>query len=128
MPASTSIIGGLLIQPNRYVIEEIHRYVGTYVCVCASSVHAGGIGQPLLSEQNHIYILDITISTYVSLFYLPAELSTPLLCLQVALGNICCVNNFLGGLDEEWFRLVHVEIEAKAARAVSAILHYVEKR
>lgn len=47
---------------------------------------------------------------------------------QVRLGNLCCVSNFLGGLDEEWFRLVHVEIEAKAASAVDAIMRYVEDR
>lgn len=39
----------------------------------------------------------------------------------LALGNICCLNNFLGGVDEEWFRLVHVAIEAQAAAAVAAL-------
>ena len=39
----------------------------------------------------------------------------------IQLGNIVCLNNFLGGLDEEWFRLVHVEIEAKAAPALGSI-------
>ncbi|MCE3222307.1 MAG: uncharacterized protein K0S58_487 [Nitrospira sp.] len=33
----------------------------------------------------------------------------------VELGNIVLLQNFLGGLDEEWFVLVHIEIEAKAA-------------
>jgi len=33
----------------------------------------------------------------------------------VALGNIALLQNFLGGADEEWFVLVHVDIEAKAA-------------
>lgn len=27
----------------------------------------------------------------------------------VGLGNIACLHNFLGGVDEEWFRLVHVQ-------------------
>lgn len=40
----------------------------------------------------------------------------------VALGNIALIQNFLSGLDEEWFVLVHVEIEAKAAPALRAIL------
>ena len=33
---------------------------------------------------------------------------------QVSLGNIALLQNFLGGLDEEWFILVHVAIEAQA--------------
>ena len=41
----------------------------------------------------------------------------------IALGNIVLLQNFLGGLDEEWFILVHVEIEARAAPALAAILH-----
>ncbi|KAK9804933.1 hypothetical protein WJX73_000491 [Symbiochloris irregularis] len=40
----------------------------------------------------------------------------------IELGNIVCLNNFMGGLDEEWFRLVHVEIEAKAGPAVASIM------
>jgi indoleamine 2,3-dioxygenase len=40
----------------------------------------------------------------------------------VAIGNIALVQNFLGGIDEEWFILVHVEIEAKAAPALRALL------
>jgi hypothetical protein len=39
----------------------------------------------------------------------------------VALGNTCCLHNFLGGVDEEWFRLVHVAIEAQAAAAVASL-------
>lgn len=39
----------------------------------------------------------------------------------IELGNIGLLQNFLGGLDEEWFILVHVEIEAKAAAALAAI-------
>ncbi len=32
------------------------------------------------------------------------------------------MHNFSAGVDEEWFRLVHVTIEAQAAPAVAAIL------
>jgi indoleamine 2,3-dioxygenase len=32
------------------------------------------------------------------------------------LGNLAIVQNFLGGADEDWFILVHLEIEARAAR------------
>lgn len=40
----------------------------------------------------------------------------------VILGNIVLLQNFLGGLDEEWFVLVHVDIEAKAAPAMASLL------
>jgi indoleamine 2,3-dioxygenase len=40
----------------------------------------------------------------------------------IALGNIALIQNFLGGIDEEWFVLVHVEIEAEAAPALRALL------
>jgi len=40
----------------------------------------------------------------------------------VALGNIVLLQNFLGGLDEEWFVLIHVDIEAKAAPAIASLL------
>lgn len=39
----------------------------------------------------------------------------------IELGNIVLLQNFLAGLDEEWFILVHVDIEAKAARATRQI-------
>lgn len=37
-------------------------------------------------------------------------------------GNIGLIQNFLGGMDEEWFILIHIEIERKAAPAM-ALLH-----
>lgn len=40
----------------------------------------------------------------------------------IALGNIVLLQNFLGGLDEEWFILIHVAIEASAATGLSAML------
>ncbi|MBI5440523.1 MAG: hypothetical protein HY900_04845 [Deltaproteobacteria bacterium] len=39
----------------------------------------------------------------------------------IELGNVVLLQNFLGGLDEEWFVLVHIDIEAKAAPALRAI-------
>ena len=39
----------------------------------------------------------------------------------IAIGNIMLVQNFLGGLDEDWFVLIHIDIEAKAAPALAAI-------
>ena len=40
----------------------------------------------------------------------------------IALGNIALLQNFLGGIDEEWFMLVHVEIETAAAPGLQALL------
>lgn len=40
---------------------------------------------------------------------------------EVSLDNIATIQNFYGGVDENWFILVHVEIEAKAGRALAAI-------
>ena len=40
----------------------------------------------------------------------------------IALGNLALLQHFLGGADEEWFITVHVDIEAKAAPAMHAVL------
>lgn len=44
----------------------------------------------------------------------------------ITLDNIALLQNFLGGLDEEWFILIHVAIEAVAAPALRAIPSLVE--
>ena len=61
----------------------------------------------------------------------PAILSYPSYCLfnfrkidpakPAFLGNVEIVQNFLGGADEDWFILIHVDIEARAAQALRAI-------
>ena len=38
----------------------------------------------------------------------------------IAVENLAILQNFLGGQDEDWFILIHVEIEAIAARALRA--------
>jgi len=40
----------------------------------------------------------------------------------IELGNVALLQNFLGGLDEEWFVAVHVAIEAQAGPALAAML------
>ena len=40
----------------------------------------------------------------------------------IELGNIAVLRNFFGGLDENWFVAVHVDIEAKAIPLVDAIV------
>ena len=39
----------------------------------------------------------------------------------VELGNIALLQNFLAGMDEEWFILIHIAIEHQAAPAVAAM-------
>lgn len=39
----------------------------------------------------------------------------------IAMGNVALAQNFLAGIDEEWFVIVHVDIEARAAQALKAI-------
>src|SRR6266436_3529876 len=40
---------------------------------------------------------------------------------DVECGNIGLIQNFLGGVDEEWFILIHVEIERHAAPGMAAL-------
>jgi indoleamine 2,3-dioxygenase len=40
----------------------------------------------------------------------------------IALDNIVLLQNFLGGLDEEWFVVVHVQIERQAGRGLAGLL------
>jgi indoleamine 2,3-dioxygenase len=40
----------------------------------------------------------------------------------LSVDNLAILQNFLGGQDEDWFILIHVEIEALAARALHAAL------
>lgn len=39
----------------------------------------------------------------------------------IEIANVKILQNFLGGADEDWFILIHVDIEAKAAQAIRAI-------
>ena len=66
----------------------------------------------------------------------PAILSYPSYCLfnfnvfdaskPAYLGNIAIAQNFFGGADEDWFILIHVDIEAHAAQAIAAIPELME--
>lgn len=40
---------------------------------------------------------------------------------EVECGNIGLIQNFLGGIDEEWFILIHVDIERRAAPGLAAL-------
>lgn len=44
----------------------------------------------------------------------------------IALENIYVIQNFIDGQDENWFIMVHVEIEAKAGRALAAMPALIE--
>lgn len=39
----------------------------------------------------------------------------------IATGNIALLQNFLAGIDEEWFVIIHVDIESRASEALKAI-------
>lgn len=41
---------------------------------------------------------------------------------EIGLGNICLIQNFLGGIDEEWFIVTHLDIEKDAGPGLAAIL------
>lgn len=45
---------------------------------------------------------------------------------DVELGNIVLIQNFLGGIDEEWFILIHIDIERRAAMAIQSLLPAME--
>lgn len=45
----------------------------------------------------------------------------------IELDNVALVQNFLGGIDEEWFILIHVAIEAKAGPMLSAMIEAQQK-
>lgn len=40
----------------------------------------------------------------------------------IELGNVVLLQNFLGGLDEEWFVLIHIDIEAKAGMGLAGLV------
>jgi indoleamine 2,3-dioxygenase len=40
---------------------------------------------------------------------------------EIECGNLALIQNFMGGIDEEWFILIHVDIERKAGPAMAAL-------
>ncbi len=40
---------------------------------------------------------------------------------EIECGNIALIQNFFGGIDEEWFILIHVDIERKAAPGMAVL-------
>lgn len=46
----------------------------------------------------------------------------------IELGNIAVAQNFLGGLDEDWFIMVHVDIESKAGKIPAECLYEIKNR
>ena len=67
----------------------------------------------------------------------PAVLSYASYCLDnwylidkekdISLDNVALINNFLGGVDEDWFVTVHVCIEDAASEAVSSTIALLEE-
>ena len=58
----------------------------------------------------------LSYASYALDNWVPIDQTSP-----IKIGNIRVWQNFLGGLDEDWFILIHIEIEAKAAPALAAI-------
>ena len=52
----------------------------------------------------------------------PSLMRPAALCRQLMSHVWLRLQQFLGGVDEAWFRLVHVAIEAAAAPAIAALL------
>ena len=45
---------------------------------------------------------------------------------EISLENVALINNFLGGVDEDWFVTVHVAIENQASGAIEACMEMME--
>ena len=45
---------------------------------------------------------------------------------DISLENVALINNFLGGVDEDWFVTIHVAIENQASGAIEACMKIVE--
>ena len=45
---------------------------------------------------------------------------------EVSLENVALINNFLGGVDEDWFVTIHVAIENQASGAIEACMKMME--
>ena len=45
---------------------------------------------------------------------------------EISLENVALINNFLGGVDEDWFVTIHVAIENQASGAIEACMEMME--
>ena len=45
---------------------------------------------------------------------------------NIGLDNVALINNFLGGIDEDWFVTIHVCIEDAAGPALNSVLNIVQ--
>ncbi|MCB0037510.1 MAG: hypothetical protein KDE51_25940, partial [Anaerolineales bacterium] len=76
------------------------------------------LAQPLVAVADYLHIPPI-LSYAVQTMYnwrriRPDE--------PTAVGNLTLIQNFLGGMDEEWFVTLHINIEAEAGRALQQLL------
>jgi indoleamine 2,3-dioxygenase len=100
------------------------------LCALSYLTHAYLWGQPQPSTLLPAYLAEPLVAVAGALGR-PPILSYPSYCLfnwqridedqPPHIGNLLMLENFLGGADEDWFILIHVEIEAKAARALRVI-------
>ncbi len=45
---------------------------------------------------------------------------------EISLNNLALLQNFLGGQDEDWFVMIHIQIEYQASKAVNAFCKWLE--
>lgn len=109
---------------------ELERLFGLYCYFASSYVHACGentaarlpaeIAEPLVRLSKRLHRLPIlAYASYCLTNWQRIDPTRP-----IELGNISLLQHFTqeASRDEAWFILVHVDIEARAAQAVSAIL------
>lgn len=75
------------------------------------------LAQPWMKVADHIGRPPIlSYASYALYNWKRLDKEKPIEC-----GNIALLQNFLGGIDEEWFIIIHVDIEEKASQGLKAI-------
>lgn len=76
------------------------------------------LAQPLVAVADHLRIPPILSYATQSMYnWRRIRPDQP-----IKVGNLTLVQNFLGGVDEEWFVTLHINIEAAAGRALSQLI------
>lgn len=76
------------------------------------------LAQPLVAVADYLHIppiLSYAVQTMYNWRRIRPDKPT-------AVGNLTLIQNFLGGIDEEWFVTLHINIEAEAGRALKVLL------
>ena len=106
----------------------VDKLKGAGAEVLFTTIQKFDMQEPLSNRENIIVIADEAHrSQYATLAgnvrgVLPKASFMGITGTPIELGNIALLQNFLGGMDEEWFILVHVDIEARAGSALAGML------